>query len=474
MIDPDAAAPLAETIDLFGDDLRWVTDLSDALNRDVEVFDADAQQACDENLVAQLPLPSGHIAVWKVSDREDRRRSLGNAKRLIEIEHLRRDRDRLKSESSALSAQVIQDFEELTLIRTLASTLEVSNTAVTVDEMIRTTLEPLRRTIDAESVVAWIGPLEGGHAFWCGTPIIEENTVRELIASHQDVAASDPLVSNQTSLNDNLREFVLVRCRSEGRTDGWVMACNRVESVDDPSTWGQVGFTTAEASLLSTVVNQLSTGLHNLRLLRQKEGLLTDIVLTLVKAIEARDPYTRGHSERVAKFGRVLALAIGLDSGEAERIYLSGLLHDVGKIAIPDDVLQKPGSLNESEREIIETHTDAGWQILHELGEMQGVLPGVLYHHERFGGGGYPDGLVGEAIPLDGRILAVCDAFDAMTSDRPYRVGMPSAKAFEILCDGAGTYWDPDLVRAFVRRGDAIERIRTDHQMRPAATRPRG
>ena len=182
---------------------------------------------------------------------------------------------------------------------------------------------------------------------------------------------------------------------------------------------------------METATNQLAAQLHNVRLLRQKEELFTDVIRALVNAVEARDPYTCGHSERVASFARCLALVSGQPAGAHERVYLTGLLHDVGKIAIPDGVLQKPGKLNDEERAIIETHTDAGWRILHELDALRDVLPGVLYHHEHYDGNGYPDGLVGENIPIDGRILAVCDAFDAMTSDRPYRNGMPVEKALD-------------------------------------------
>jgi HD-GYP domain-containing protein (c-di-GMP phosphodiesterase class II) len=245
--------------------------------------------------------------------------------------------------------------------------------------------------------------------------------------------------------------------------------------VDDSNQnvpWGQHGFTTVQASLMETATNQLAAQLHNVRLLRQKEELFTDVIRALVNAVEARDPYTCGHSERVASFARCLALVSGQPAGAHERVYLTGLLHDVGKIAIPDGVLQKPGKLNDEERAIIETHTDAGWRILHELDALRDILPGVLYHHEHYDGNGYPDGLVGENIPIDGRILAVCDAFDAMTSDRPYRNGMPVEKALTILQEGSGKFWDPVLIDAFSKHIDQIEEIRIAHKPRQPASRP--
>lgn len=222
---------------------------------------------------------------------------------------------------------------------------------------------------------------------------------------------------------------------------------------------------------METTTNQLAAYLHNLRLLRQKEDLFTDVVRALVNAVDARDPYTCGHSERVALFARCLAAVSGQNAATCERIYLSGLLHDVGKIAVPDGVLQKPARLTNEERAIIEKHPESGWRILHQLEAMRDVLVGVLYHHENYDGTGYPDKIAGENIPIDGRILAVCDAFDAMTSDRPYRQGMSVAKACEILRGGAGTYWDPQLVDVFLDQIDQFDAIRIGHQPREQAVR---
>ncbi len=200
----------------------------------------------------------------------------------------------------------------------------------------------------------------------------------------QPVVRNTTNESEQTIAAESLNEFVMVQCRSEGRLHGWLIACNRADDADQDVPWAQLGFTTVQASLLETATNQLAAQLHNMRLLRQKEELFTDVVRALVNAVEARDPYTCGHSERVAQFARCLAACSGEPLAVCERIYLTGLLHDVGKIAIPDGVLQKPGRLDEDERAIIETHTEAGWRILHELEALREVLPGVLFHHEQF------------------------------------------------------------------------------------------
>jgi HD-GYP domain-containing protein (c-di-GMP phosphodiesterase class II) len=147
------------------------------------------------------------------------------------------------------------------------------------------------------------------------------------------------------------------------------------------------------------------------------------------------------------------------------------LLHDVGKIGVRDAVLRKPGPLTDEEFEEIKQHPDKGWQILHELVPLQHVLHGVLHHHEQFDGHGYPDQLAGHAIPLHGRILAVCDAYDAMTSDRPYRTGMPQERAESILRSGAGKQWDPELIDAFFRCMPDILQIKQTYRPRPSVQR---
>ena len=139
-------------------------------------------------------------------------------------------------------------------------------------------------------------------------------------------------------------------------------------------------------------------------------------------------------------------------------------MHDVGKIGVSDATLKKPGRLTPEEFAEIKRHPDEGWSILRDLSQLRYVLPGVLYHHEQYDGRGYPDGLAGEAIPLDGRLLAVADAYDAMTSDRPYRRGMPVARAEEILRAGAGAQWDPRIIATFFAIRDDIQRIQFGYE----------
>ena len=178
---------------------------------------------------------------------------------------------------------------------------------------------------------------------------------------------------------------------------------------------------------------------------------LMEMVTTLAGAIDAKDPYTKGHSTSVSRYSEALARAINLPEEEVQKITLGGLLHDVGKIGIPESVLRKPGKLEPDEWEIMKQHPVIGVEkVLAPNEALAHLIPIVKYHHEHIDGSGYPEGLKGGEIPLAARIVAVADTYHALISDRPYRKGMTIEKACEILQEGAGTMWDADLVRHFI------------------------
>lgn len=186
---------------------------------------------------------------------------------------------------------------------------------------------------------------------------------------------------------------------------------------------------------------------------QENEKLLDSLFTLFAATLDARDPYTAGHSLRVAEYSVEIARAAGLADDQVELLRKSALLHDIGKIGIRDDVLLKEGRLTEEEFDKIKQHPVIGVHILSQVHlpmKLQPILPGVKYHHERYDGKGYPEGLAGEAIPVFGRIMAIADAYDAMTSDRPYRKGMPIEKALAILEDGSGTQWDASFTQLFL------------------------
>ncbi len=178
---------------------------------------------------------------------------------------------------------------------------------------------------------------------------------------------------------------------------------------------------------------------------------LIEMVTSLAGAIDAKDPYTKGHSTSVSRYSEALARAINLPEDEVQRITLGALLHDVGKIGIPEQVLKKPGKLEGEEWEIMKQHPVIGAEkVLAPNEALSDLIPIVKYHHEHIDGSGYPCGLKGEEIPLAARIVAVADTYHALISDRPYRKGMTVEKACQILQEGAGKLWDADLVRHFI------------------------
>lgn len=175
-------------------------------------------------------------------------------------------------------------------------------------------------------------------------------------------------------------------------------------------------------------------------------------VASLAAAVDAKDRYTCGHSERVAAYAQEIAEAMHADQGTLDTLRIAGLLHDLGKIGVPDAVLNKPGSLTREERTSIQQHPSLGNNILKRAPHLDQIIPAVLSHHERWDGAGYPNGLTGEQIPMMARIMAVADAFDAMTSDRPYRKAMTVEAALVELRVGAGKQFDPDLVEVFIQK----------------------
>jgi len=172
-------------------------------------------------------------------------------------------------------------------------------------------------------------------------------------------------------------------------------------------------------------------------------------VEALAAAVDAKDPYTRGHSRRVSDYGAAVAYALGWPPEDIARVRRAGLLHDVGKIGIPDAVLTKPGPLTMEEFAIIKEHPAIGERVLTAVPYLREVLPAVRHHHEQWDGRGYPDGLAKDRIPSDATILIVVDAFDAMTSSRTYRSALSIREARRRLHEGSGTQFDPRIVAAF-------------------------
>lgn len=216
--------------------------------------------------------------------------------------------------------------------------------------------------------------------------------------------------------------------------------------IEQPIFW--VGLVVALIAATACVARAIyAIKLHRIRRRQQEYRHITEqSLLTFAGAIDAKDKYTKDHSTRVAHYSRELARRMGMTEEEQENIYYIALLHDVGKIGIPDQVLNKPGHLTDEEFHLIQTHPAIGGEILKNFTALDGIAEGARYHHERYDGKGYCEGISGESIPLTARIIAVADAYDAMSSDRCYRKGLPREIIEEELKKGAGSQFDPQIV----------------------------
>lgn len=240
------------------------------------------------------------------------------------------------------------------------------------------------------------------------------------------------------------------------KTKGYKNGMSTIVSAQDPDFWNDSAlnsFATVMAKRHSQIgINfeeALVDQLQNKNILSQNH--LIELVKSLATTIDAKDKYTKDHSSSVSRYSVALAKAINLPDKEVERIKLGALLHDIGKIGIPEDVLTKPSKLNDEEFKIIQKHPTIGVQkILEPNPSLHDLIPIVKYHHEQWNGKGYPEGLKGEEIPLAARIVAIADTYHALISDRPYRKGLSVETACRILEEGAGIQWDKELVRQFI------------------------
>jgi HD-GYP domain-containing protein (c-di-GMP phosphodiesterase class II) len=242
---------------------------------------------------------------------------------------------------------------------------------------------------------------------------------------------------------------------------GGLEALNKIEGTFDQE----------DARLLETFANQTATVLEIARLYTNTSDLLLGVVQALTTAIDAKDPYTEGHSQRVSDFSLAIARGLEIPDETINHLRIAGLLHDVGKIGVPDMVLKKPGRLDEGEMGEMRKHPLIGEKIMKSVRTLQNELPAIAEHHERMDGTGYPKGLSGEDISLIGKIVAVADVFDALTSDRPYHQGQEAGQVFQELLADVGTHFDGKCVYALIRayqRG--LVRTQKERERGPAPT----
>ncbi len=210
-------------------------------------------------------------------------------------------------------------------------------------------------------------------------------------------------------------------------------------------------FTSDELNLLSVFAAHVATTVQNATIYSRMRDQNIHIIGSYAKAVEAKDYYTKGHSEGVAVYAVRLGRHLHLNSRELDALYTAGVLHDIGKIGIPDHILNKPSSLDDEEFEVMKSHPAIARDIISQVGTLKDILPIVYHHHERVDGCGYPDGISDQQIPELAKIISVVDSFEAMTSDRAYRKALPWEKARDILLKGSGTQWHSELVEKWIK-----------------------
>ncbi|MEM1027090.1 MAG: HD domain-containing phosphohydrolase [Planctomycetota bacterium] len=358
---------------------------------------------------------------------------------------------RRQRELQGLSSELADTYEELALLYRMSTSLRVNESAA---DVLRDACDELHQVVGFSWVAFCLGQdarlddVDGATVVVCARAC-DQAKIRE-VADALTLKLRDkpsPLILDDVTemgvagLEELGKNLLVVPLVIEGEVLGVMFGGDRLD--------GEM-LSSIDAKLCESFAGSLTIYLENHILYGDAHNMFLGALHALTAAIDAKDSYTHGHSERVALLARMLAEDIGLDHATCERVYLSGLVHDVGKIGVPEAVLCKPGRLTEEEFDLIKLHPQIGATIIKDIRQMQDLVPGVLYHHERFDGRGYPHGLAGEDIPIFGRLIGLADAFDAMSSDRTYRKALDLDSVLEEIRRCAGAQFDPTLAEAFV------------------------
>lgn len=355
----------------------------------------------------------------------------------------------LEQELETLSGQLANTYEELSLIYQLSSGMKVNRSP---QDFFKQACLDVMRVMDVRGVGVALrgdGPLDQPPVIYGSLQLSRDVLDRlsdylfDAFARRTGALQINHVAKEKTLpfLADQARQLLAVPLVRGNQTLGVLFAIDKASDE----------FNSVDSKLLTSISNESAVYLENAILFEDVHGLMMGLLHSLTSAVDAKDAYTCGHSERVALLSRHLALAAGLSQQAADRVYMAGLLHDVGKIGVPEAVLQKAGRLTADEFEQVKKHPEIGARILRDIRQIEDILPGVLHHHERFDGKGYPGGLAGESIPLMGRIICLADCFDAMTSSRTYRKALPLEVAMTEIHRCAGTQFDPVLADAFLK-----------------------
>ncbi len=351
------------------------------------------------------------------------------------------------SELETLSLNLTNTYEELSLLYRISGSTRVTQEP---HEFLQNICNELLEVMNVASAVAFVSAhppaITEDLVVISGEAVLNEEQVRILTAlsiAPKFRTETRPILDNkfhaspECNLAPGLNSLIAVPLVTGGGAMAVLMALNKSDG----------DFDSIELKLITAVAAQASVFLANNRLYSDLQELLMGVLHALTATIDAKDPYTCGHSQRVALISRRLAQEKGFSSEKVRAIYLAGLLHDIGKIGVPEAILCKEGKLTSAEYEDIKRHPAIGANILGGIRQLDDVIVAILNHHERPDGKGYPHGVKGNELPIEGMILGLADGFDAMTSDRTYRNAMPLDAAVDEIRRNAGAQFDPALVQ---------------------------
>ncbi|HOP39604.1 MAG TPA: HD domain-containing protein [Geobacteraceae bacterium] len=365
----------------------------------------------------------------------------------------------LEGEIENLSSEIVRVYDELSLIHRVSGML---GNEMDVERICRLVLEEADKILSVNTLFLMLVDSERQELFSrFAIGGNDESILGFRISMTQDLIShifhqGDPLTICDIVADDRFKlpypakSILFVPLIADTRPVGMLVATDKVSGEE---FWSQ------ELQLMGIFSSEVASSLQKANLYEEINKLFLSTVKALATAIDAKDPYTYGHSRRVAELSVAIANELGMGRDRVRNLELASLLHDIGKIGTPENILRKPGVLQPEEYEKIKEHAGKGAEILSMIAEFKEIVTWIRHHHEWYDGTGYPDRIAAETIPLEARIIAVADSYDAMTSDRPYRKGMPSETVVNIMEQFAGSQFDPVALDAFaqcLRKGTVV------------------
>jgi putative nucleotidyltransferase with HDIG domain len=358
---------------------------------------------------------------------------------------------KLEEEIQDLSSEIVHGYEELSLISTISAKL---GGEMDVDTICRLVVEEADRILKARTIFIMLLDMERNdlatrfsqgrdrHAAGGFRADITSGLFGHAFQQGEPVTVCDITADGRFSPPWPVKSILFVPLIADAKPVGMLLAADKLSGEE---------FWSPELKLMGIFASEVASCLRKAYLYEVINKLFLSTVDALATAIDAKDPYTYGHSRRVARVSVAICAELGMAKERVRNVELASFLHDVGKIGTPESILQKPGSLLPEEYEKIKEHPAKGAEILSTIAEFREIVTWIRHHHEWYDGKGYPDRIAAEEIPIEARVITIADAFDAMTSDRPYRKGMPSDTVLKIMEQFARVQFDPSILTAFAR-----------------------